>query len=469
MKNLITRKALIVDDSRLACRVLAKMLDGFGIASAEVYSAERALEYLEYKQPDVIFLDHIMPGMNGLEMMKILKNNPTTATIPVMMYTSKEGSVYFGQARSLGAVDILPKGLDEKHLRKVLEKIGMIAAPEKLSGNNKLPGKSTNVVETLPDSHSPDLPEKMVLSVKNESDKQAENRIQDLKHFWFQTIEPYLERQKEQSQKEQQYMIKVQTRNINRELHRTLEQFEHALVLRMESHADFVASVEEASKGGRRKWFLMLASLILLIQIGVFWQLWRSNQLIGSQMLAELENSNHQQSFDEQLTQLNSAVNQLERSANALPIDTRQRFSDESFSSGVVLVDQQNEVIAEVSLVNTSNGLYQGTTSNGYRFTVNSEGQIVNDKYQRYFLTENCIGDVFVKFPAGVVLKEDQGGLWFVDRLASEVPVYVNSTMTKSDSCQVLSNKELNLNQLQPNMFFETGIDSNQPMRLILE
>ena len=266
----MTKKALIVDDSRLACRVLSKMLDGFDIASAEVYSAELALEYLKHKQPDVIFLDHIMPGMNGLEMMKILKNNPTTATIPVMMYTSKEGSVYFGQARSLGAIDILPKGIEEKHLRNVLGKIGMITGPEKTSVNKNTPEKTTNSIESLADSRSPYVAKQATTSAKAHPDTQSENQArQSLKHFWFHTIEPFLERQKEQHQKEQQYNTNLQTRKLNRELHRTLEQFEHALVLRMESHADFVTSTEETSKGARRKWFLILASLILILQMAM--------------------------------------------------------------------------------------------------------------------------------------------------------------------------------------------------------
>ena len=466
----MTKKALIVDDSRLACRVLAKMLDGFSISSTEVYSAERALEYLEHKQPDVIFLDHIMPGMNGLEMMKILKNNPTTATIPVLMYTSKEGSVYFGQARSLGAVDILPKGLDEKHLRNVLEKIGMIKEADKTSVRKTAPEKSTNDVEDLPEPRSAKLAKHATTSTQTYPDKQTKNQLQQsLKYFWFHTIEPYFEKQKEQHQKNQQYNTHLQTSKLNRELHHTLEQFEHALVMRMESHADFVASTEEISKGVRRKWFLILASLILILQMGVFWQLWHSDQLIRAQMLAQLKNSAHQQSIDEQLTQLNSSVAQLEDSTNTLPTVTEQNVSNKNDSSGAVLVDQQNEVIAELTLVNANNGLYKGITSNGYRFIVNTEGQLVKDNYQRYFLAENCVGDAYVKAPAGVILRGERERLWFVDRLAIEEPMYVNSTMTKTNRCQILSNEELNLNQLQSNMFFETGIDNNQLMHIIFK
>ena len=50
-----------------------------------------------------------MPGMDGLQAVQAIKNDPRTATIPIMMYTSQEGELYLGQARALGAVGVLPK------------------------------------------------------------------------------------------------------------------------------------------------------------------------------------------------------------------------------------------------------------------------------------------------------------------------------------------------------------------------
>ncbi|MEJ2178805.1 MAG: response regulator, partial [Gammaproteobacteria bacterium] len=102
------KKALVVDDSKLALFVLKKMLLEESMAVDTAETAEEALGYLVHNKPDVIFLDHSMPGMDGLQALKIIKENPDTATIPIMMYTSKEGEVYMSQARALGAVDILP-------------------------------------------------------------------------------------------------------------------------------------------------------------------------------------------------------------------------------------------------------------------------------------------------------------------------------------------------------------------------
>ncbi len=48
------------------------MLESMDIDSVAVFSAEDALEYLKSNLPDIIFLDHTMPGMDGLEMIKLI-------------------------------------------------------------------------------------------------------------------------------------------------------------------------------------------------------------------------------------------------------------------------------------------------------------------------------------------------------------------------------------------------------------
>ncbi len=89
-------------------------------------SAEAALEYLAAHRPDVIFMDHMMPGMDGFQAVKAIKENPATATIPVMMYTSQSGELYVGQARALGAVGVLPKQIKPVEVREVLRSLHLL-------------------------------------------------------------------------------------------------------------------------------------------------------------------------------------------------------------------------------------------------------------------------------------------------------------------------------------------------------
>lgn len=118
--------ALVVDDSKSARLVLKRMLEKHGLAVDTVNSAAEALDYLNRLRPDVIFLDHMMPGMDGFEALRRIKADPSTAAVPVMMYTSKGGDLYLGQARALGAVGILPKTVAPAELYESLLRLGLI-------------------------------------------------------------------------------------------------------------------------------------------------------------------------------------------------------------------------------------------------------------------------------------------------------------------------------------------------------
>lgn len=120
------RRALVVDDSRVARVALKKQLETYDLSVELADSAEEALDFLAHDAVDAIFMDHNMPGMDGLDALKALKSNPKTATIPVMMYTSKEGEVYVSQARALGAVDVLPKQAETNVLFGMLVKLGLV-------------------------------------------------------------------------------------------------------------------------------------------------------------------------------------------------------------------------------------------------------------------------------------------------------------------------------------------------------
>jgi CheY-like chemotaxis protein len=124
------KRALIVDDSRLARTVLSRLLEENGVASDAAESAEVALEYLTHSRPDVVFLDHNMPGIDGFQALDAIKKNPATATIPVMMYTSEQGEVYVGQARALGALGVLPKTVQPVEVAKVLRTLHLIPGEE---------------------------------------------------------------------------------------------------------------------------------------------------------------------------------------------------------------------------------------------------------------------------------------------------------------------------------------------------
>ena len=120
------KRALIVDDSRSARVILSRMLEQHGMIVDTAESAEQALEYLQQGRPDVIFMDHLMPGMDGFEADQAIKSDVQTATIPLMMYTSQEGELYVSQARALGAVGVLPKTVRPVDVSRVLYQLHLL-------------------------------------------------------------------------------------------------------------------------------------------------------------------------------------------------------------------------------------------------------------------------------------------------------------------------------------------------------
>jgi CheY-like chemotaxis protein len=83
-----------------------------------------------HNRPDVIFMDHLMPGMDGFQAVHAIKGNPQTAAIPILMYTSQEGELYIGQARALGAEGVVSKNLAPADVRTVLQQLAFVTQPE---------------------------------------------------------------------------------------------------------------------------------------------------------------------------------------------------------------------------------------------------------------------------------------------------------------------------------------------------
>lgn len=118
------KNALLVDDSKVARFALSKLLESRDMEVNMAGSAEEALDFLNSNQrPDVIFMDHLMPGMNGVEATKAIKGNPTTAGIPIIMCTSKKSSSFMEEARNFGVYNILTKPPQTEGLSLVLDQL----------------------------------------------------------------------------------------------------------------------------------------------------------------------------------------------------------------------------------------------------------------------------------------------------------------------------------------------------------
>jgi CheY-like chemotaxis protein len=116
-------QTLVVDDSPSARTVLKRLLERKGLQVDQSESGMQALDYLKTKKPDLIFMDHTMPGMTGLDAIRAMRRNPDTASIPVVMYTSQNDSAYLKEAMATGAVGIIPKPATWNKISEVLASV----------------------------------------------------------------------------------------------------------------------------------------------------------------------------------------------------------------------------------------------------------------------------------------------------------------------------------------------------------
>jgi CheY-like chemotaxis protein len=124
------KTALIIDDSATARSVLKHQLTKLGLEVLSAESGESALQLLKTDHPDVIFLDHVMPGMDGFEVLESLKNQDSTESIPVIMYTSQAATSYAQKAKSLGALGVLPKQVNAERVRLILDRTKLFKTSE---------------------------------------------------------------------------------------------------------------------------------------------------------------------------------------------------------------------------------------------------------------------------------------------------------------------------------------------------
>ncbi len=111
---------LIVDDERTLARAMKAFLAEHGYESEVAGNAEQALQLLPTLHPDVVFSDVRLPGMNGIELLKRIKEfDPAIPVVIMTAFGSIEGAV---EAVKLGAFDYVKKPLDLEELKLLAER-----------------------------------------------------------------------------------------------------------------------------------------------------------------------------------------------------------------------------------------------------------------------------------------------------------------------------------------------------------
>lgn len=117
MPNTPVGEVLVVDDDMLNRRLLARSLERDGHTVRVATDGREALDELARQVPDVVLLDIVMPGMDGMAVLEHVKSDPAIRHLPVIMISGVEDTGSVIRCIEMGAEDFLPKPFDPVILR----------------------------------------------------------------------------------------------------------------------------------------------------------------------------------------------------------------------------------------------------------------------------------------------------------------------------------------------------------------
>ncbi len=112
----MSSRILIVDDTPTVLDFLELVFERQGFEVVKALSGEQALRLAVEAEPDVLLIDVMMPGMDGLEVCRRLRADPATTHLPLLLYSAVVGNEIEAQARAAGADEFLGKTLHHAEL-----------------------------------------------------------------------------------------------------------------------------------------------------------------------------------------------------------------------------------------------------------------------------------------------------------------------------------------------------------------
>jgi CheY-like chemotaxis protein len=129
----MSKVALVVDDSMLIRYSVCRFLENHGFVVESATNGREALDILKRAKPDLIVTDMKMPKMSGDELITVLKDNPETARVPIIIVTSNLNGCGDAEKRADFAIY---KNIDiETQLAKALAALSCQTGPLEAQGN----------------------------------------------------------------------------------------------------------------------------------------------------------------------------------------------------------------------------------------------------------------------------------------------------------------------------------------------
>ena len=107
---------LIIDDSKTVVVAIKKYLRSAGLETIEAFDAESGLSIIREQGPELVFLDIMLPGMNGFTALRSIRRDPLIHNIPVIMMSGNEQAVEQFYCSRIGADDFMKKPFSREEL-----------------------------------------------------------------------------------------------------------------------------------------------------------------------------------------------------------------------------------------------------------------------------------------------------------------------------------------------------------------
>ncbi|MBF0406932.1 MAG: response regulator [Candidatus Riflebacteria bacterium] len=148
---------LIVDDQEINRDILFRRLSKRGFNALAAADANHAIEFVNTQKIDLIILDVMMPGIDGIELLQILRKEYSPGKLPIIMATAKDESDDIVQALSLGANDYVTKPIDfEILIARVMTQLNLKDATEELERRDAETRKELEIAQNVQRSLLPD-------------------------------------------------------------------------------------------------------------------------------------------------------------------------------------------------------------------------------------------------------------------------------------------------------------------------
>src|ERR1700742_4093788 len=131
-------RVLVVDDNIVNVKLLEELLKSASYEVATAMSGEAALEKVGQSRPDIVLLDVMMPGMDGYEVCRRIRQSEKTARLPVILVTALDKASDREEGLAAGADDFINKPLEDDVLFPAMRRAFPNAGRGELTGPGSL-------------------------------------------------------------------------------------------------------------------------------------------------------------------------------------------------------------------------------------------------------------------------------------------------------------------------------------------